>query len=84
MKKWGPAGPMTGSSAGHDPCVAQRTISTILELFSLKFFNGLENIKMNRTTMAIENCNKGSISIKTVKSTKIGLEETESNKACTH
>ena len=33
--------------------------------------------------MAIENCNKGSISIKRVKSTKIGLKETESNKACT-
>ena len=33
--------------------------------------------------MAIENCNKSSISIKRVKSTKIGLKETESNKACT-
>ena len=33
--------------------------------------------------MAIENCNKGSISIKRVKSTKIGLKETESNKAST-
>ena len=28
MKKCGPAGPMTGSSAGHDPYVAPRTIST--------------------------------------------------------
>ena len=33
--------------------------------------------------MAIENCNKGSISIKRVKSTKIGLKETEESKACT-
>ena len=29
MKKWGPDGPMTtGSSAGHDPYVAPRTIGT--------------------------------------------------------
>ena len=35
--------------------------------------------------MAIENCNKASISITILKSTKIGLKlkETESNKACT-
>ena len=33
--------------------------------------------------MANENCNKASISIKRVKSTKIGLKEMESNKACT-
>ena len=30
------------------------------------------------------NTNKASISITRVKSTKIGLKETESNKACTH
>ena len=35
------------------------------------------------TTMAIEDCNKVSISTTRVKSTKIGLKETESNKACT-
>ena len=33
--------------------------------------------------MAIENCNKNSKSITKVKSTKIGLKETESQKACT-
>ena len=33
--------------------------------------------------MAYENCNKDSISITRVKSTKIGLKETESNKAFT-
>ena len=33
--------------------------------------------------MAIENCNKSSISIKRVKSTKVGFKETESNKECT-
>jgi len=33
--------------------------------------------------MAYENCNKASISITRVKSTKIGLKETESNKAST-
>ena len=35
-------------------------------------------------TMAYGNCNKASIiSITKVKSTKVGLKETESNKACT-
>ena len=29
-----------------------------------------------------ESCNKGSISITRIKSTKIGVKETESNKAC--
>ena len=31
-----------------------------------------------------ESCNKGSISITRIKSTKIGVKETERNKACTH
>ena len=39
--------------------------------------------KIKALTMAYENCNKASISITRVKSTKVGLEETESNKACT-
>ena len=38
-------------------------------------------IKIKHTTMAYQNCNKASISITRVKSTKIGLKETERNKA---
>ena len=37
MEKWGLAGSMTGSSAGHDLYVASRIIGTILELFSQNF-----------------------------------------------
>ena len=39
--------------------------------------------KIKALTMAYENCNKASISITEAISTKIGLKETESNKACT-
>ena len=68
-------------------CLGAQVFARAIKVFTRNFFFVSRQLLFFQWTTRqwqYESCNKGSISITRIKSTKIGVKETERNKACTH